>query len=228
MIKKILIVEDEPQIKKLLEKPFLVLGYDVESASTASIATSLLGQYHPDVVILDLGLPDQDGQDWLKAVRVSNDVPIIVVSARNDTEEVVKALENGANDYVKKPFDMPELIARVRRQLIAVIKKDLEIANVYSFDNLIVDLNDHKVILDNQEIHLSKKEFSILSYLVKHSGKLVMQNTLLHEVWGDCYGDGAQYLRVYIGQLRKKLSACKKQPLIITENAIGYRFIPAD
>ncbi|QEO59970.1 response regulator transcription factor [Francisella marina] len=228
MIKKILIVEDEPQIKKLLEKTFLVLGYDVESASTASIATSLLGQYHPDVVILDLGLPDQDGQDWLKAVRVSNDVPIIVVSARNDTEEVVKALENGANDYVKKPFDMPELIARVRRQLIAVIKKDLEIANVYSFDNLIVDLNDHKVILDNQEIHLSKKEFSILSYLVKHSGKLVMQNTLLHEVWGDCYGDGAQYLRVYIGQLRKKLSACKKQPLIITENAIGYRFIPAD
>ncbi len=123
---------------------------------------------------------------------------------------------------------MPELIARVRRQLIAVIKKDLEIANVYSFDNLIVDLNDHKVILDNQEIHLSKKEFSILSYLVKHSGKLVMQNTLLHEVWGDCYGDGAQYLRVYIGQLRKKLSACKKQPLIVTENAIGYRFIPAD
>ncbi|MEY8766121.1 MULTISPECIES: response regulator transcription factor [Francisella] len=228
MIKKILIVEDEPQIKKLLEKTFLVLGYDVESASTASIATSLLGQYHPDVVILDLGLPDQDGQDWLKAVRVSSDVPIIVVSARNDTEEVVKALENGANDYVKKPFDMPELIARVRRQLIAVIKKDLEIANVYSFDNLIVDLNDHKVILDNQEIHLSKKEFSILSYLVKHSGKLVMQNTLLHEVWGDCYGDGAQYLRVYIGQLRKKLSACKKQPLIITENAIGYRFIPAD
>ncbi|AJI55094.1 hypothetical protein LA02_366 [Francisella philomiragia] len=228
MIKKILIVEDEPQIKKLLEKTFLVLGYDVESAPTASIATSLLGQYHPDVVILDLGLPDQDGQDWLKVVRISSDVPIIVVSARNDTEEVVKALENGANDYVKKPFDMPELIARVRRQLIAVIKKDLEIANVYSFDNLIVDLNDHKVILDNQEIHLSKKEFSILSYLVKHSGKLVMQNTLLHEVWGDCYGDGAQYLRVYIGQLRKKLSACKKQPLIVTENAIGYRFIPAD
>lgn len=159
MIKKILIVEDEPQIKKLLEKTFLVLGYDVESAPTASIATSLLGQYHPDVVILDLGLPDQDGQDWLKVVRISSDVPIIVVSARNDTEEVVKALENGANDYVKKPFDMPELIARVRRQLIAVIKKDLEIANVYSFDNLIVDLNDHKVILDNQEIHLSKKNF---------------------------------------------------------------------
>lgn len=206
----------------------MVLGYDVESAPTASIATSLLGQYHPDVVILDLGLPDQDGQDWLKVVRISSDVPIIVVSARNDTEEVVKALENGANDYVKKPFDMPELIARVRRQLIAVIKKDLEIANVYSFDNLIVDLNDHKVILDNQEIHLSKKEFSILSYLVKYSGKLIMQNTLLHEVWGDCYGDGAQYLRVYIGQLRKKLSACKKQPLIVTENAIGYRFIPAD
>lgn len=228
MIKKILIVEDEPQIKRLLEKTFLVLGYDVEIVATAGNATKLLGEYHPDVVILDLGLPDQDGQEWLKSTRRHNEIPIIVVSARNDTEEVVKALENGANDYIKKPFDMLELIARVKRQLNPLLKKQTEADNIYTFANLKIDLNDHKVSLNNQDIHLSKKEFLILSCLVSHAGKLVMQNTILKEVWGECYGDGAQYLRVYIGQLRKKLSACKKQPLIITENAIGYRFAVSD
>ncbi|AJI72648.1 hypothetical protein FTDG_01272 [Francisella tularensis subsp. novicida GA99-3548] len=228
MIRKILIVEDEPQIKKLLEKTFLVLGYDVEIVATAGNATKLLGEYQPDVVILDLGLPDQDGQEWLKSARSHSEIPIIVVSARNDTDEVVKALDNGANDYIKKPFDMPELIARVKRQLNPLLKKQTEADNIYTFANLKIDLNDHKVSLDNKDIHLSKKEFLILACLVTNAGKLVMQNTLLKEVWGECYGDGAQYLRVYIGQLRKKLSACTKQPLITTENAIGYRFAIAD
>lgn len=126
MIRKILIVEDEPQIKKLLEKTFLVLGYDVEIVATAGNATKLLGEYQPDVVILDLGLPDQDGQEWLKSARSHSEIPIIVVSARNDTEEVVKALDNGANDYIKKPFDMPELIARVKRQLNPLLKNKLK------------------------------------------------------------------------------------------------------
>ncbi|API87628.1 response regulator transcription factor [Francisella uliginis] len=227
MVQKILLVEDEPQIRKLLEKTFLVLGYDIESATTAGEASKLLNSYIPNVIILDLGLPDQDGQEWLRSMRVHNSTPVIVVSARNDTEEVVKALESGANDYVKKPFDMPELIARVRRQLISLDSSQKK-SNLFKFANLTVDLEDHKVMLDEQEIHLSKKEFMILSHLVNHAGKLVMQNTILNEVWGNCYGDGAQYLRVYIGQLRKKLSACKKQPLITTENAVGYRFIEAD
>lgn len=226
MISKILIVEDEPQIKKLLEKTFLVLGYDVESAATASQATKLLASYNPDAVILDLGLPDQDGQDWLVAMRRENLTPVIVVSARNDTQDVVQALESGANDYVKKPFDMPELIARVKRQIVT--ETNTKESSVYNFANMQVDLADHRVTIDNQEIHLSKKEFMILSYLVKHSGKLVMQNTILDEVWGDYCGDGPQYLRVYIGQLRKKLADCKKQPLITTENAVGYRFVAAD
>ncbi|MED7820254.1 MULTISPECIES: response regulator transcription factor [unclassified Francisella] len=227
MIQKILLVEDEPQIRKLLEKTFLVLGYDIESATTAAEASKLLSSYAPDVIVLDLGLPDQDGQEWLRAMRIHNSTPVIVVSARSDTEEVVKALEGGANDYVKKPFDMPELIARVRRQLIN-LEGSQKKSNLFKFANLTVDLDDHKVTLNGHEIHLSKKEFMILSHLVSHSGKLVMQNVILNDVWGNCYGDGAQYLRVYIGQLRKKLSECKKQPLITTENAIGYRFIEAD
>lgn len=228
MINKILLIEDEPQIRRLLEKTFLVLGYDVESVAKAADATKILNDYTPDLIILDLGLPDQDGQDWLKMTRSHTNLPIIVVSARSDTEEVVKALESGANDYIKKPFDMPELIARVKRQLKDSSKQENDSAKIFKFANLEVDLNDHKVILDNQEVHLSKKEFLILSHLVKHSGKIVMQSTLLQEVWGDCYGDGPQYLRVYIGQLRKKLSNCTKQPLITTENAVGYRFVPAD
>lgn len=203
MVQKILLVEDEPQIRKLLEKTFLVLGYDIESATTAGEASKLLNSYIPDVIVLDLGLPDLDGQEWLRSMREYNKTPVIVVSARNDTEEVVKALESGANDYVKKPFDMPELIARVRRQLIT-LEGSQKKSNLFKFANLTVDLDDHKVILDEQEIHLSKKEFMILSHLVSRAGKLVMQNTILNEVWGNCYGDGVQYLRVYIGQLRKK------------------------
>ena len=125
MVKKILIVEDELQIKRLLEKTFLVLGYDVESTSTAKIASELLISYAPDVIILDLGLPDQDGQQWLKNMRDKNEIPVIVVSARNNTSEVVEAMENGANDYVKKPFDMPELVARVKRQFATVAKLEV-------------------------------------------------------------------------------------------------------
>ncbi|AUP76041.1 hypothetical protein CYL81_09315 [Francisella tularensis] len=135
------------------------MGYDVEIVATAGNATKLLGEYQPDVVILDLGLPDQDGQEWLKSARSHSEIPIIVVSARNDTEEVVKALDNGANDYIKKPFDMPELIARVKRQLNPLLKKQTEADNIYTFANLKIDLNDHKVGLDNKNIHLSKKSF---------------------------------------------------------------------
>jgi two-component system KDP operon response regulator KdpE len=229
MIKKILIIEDEPHIKKLLEKTFLVLGYDVESTSLAKKASELLISYTPDVVILDLGLPDQDGQLWLKEMRSKSEVPVVVVSARNETREVVEAIENGANDYVKKPFDMPELVARVKRQVaVSSTMKDDCVDKSYKFLNLTVNVSDHKVLLDDKEVHLSKKEFMILSHLVIHSGKLIMQIDLLTKIWGDHYGDGPQYLRVYIGQLRKKLAGCIKQPLITTENAVGYRFIAAD
>ena len=229
MIKKILIIEDEPHIKKLLEKTFLVLGYDVESTSAAKKASEFLISYTPDVVILDLGLPDQDGQLWLKEMRSNSDVPVVVVSARNETSEVVEAIENGANDYVKKPFDMPELVARVKRQITTISSmKDDCCEEVYKFSNLTINVSDHKVLLDDKEVHLSKKEFMILSHLVIHSGKLIMQVDLLAKIWGEHYGDGPQYLRVYIGQLRKKLAGCIKQPLITTENAVGYRFITAD
>jgi two-component system KDP operon response regulator KdpE len=156
-------------------------------------------------------------------------VPIIVLSARSDTSDIVKALGSGANDYVKKPFDMPELVARVKSAIAQHTHKssDPEV-NIYSFGNLVVDITDHKTLINDESIHLSKKEFLILKMLVENSGKLVMQNDILQYVWGNCYGDGPQYLRVYIGQLRKKLSACSINPLISTEKGVGYRIAASD
>jgi two-component system KDP operon response regulator KdpE len=229
-MKKILIVEDDLQIRRFLEKTFLVLGYDVDCVGSIVTAKEYLAQNTVDVVILDLGLPDDDGQNLIPIIRQNHKTPIIVLSARSDTAEVVKALDAGANDYVKKPFDMPELVARIKSVIInSTLHDDSENAyNQYSFDNLLVDVSDRQVLIDGEQIHLSKKEFLILQKLVINSGKLVLQDDILKDVWGEYYGDGAQYLRVYIGQLRKKLSSCSKQPLITTENAIGYRFINAD
>ncbi|AXA34342.1 response regulator transcription factor [Francisella adeliensis] len=229
-MKKILIVEDDLQIRRFLEKTFLVLGYDVDCVDSTITAKEYLTQSTVDVIILDLGLPDDDGQNLIPIIRQNYKIPIIVLSARSDTTEVVKALDAGANDYVKKPFDMPELVARVKSVITNSILQNASQnqLNQYSFDNLMVDVSDRKVLIDGEQIHLSKKEFLILQKLVINSGKLVLQDDVLRDVWGEYYGDGAQYLRVYIGQLRKKLSDCNKQPLITTENAIGYRFIGAD
>ncbi len=227
--KKILLIEDEPQIRKFLKKTLLVLGFNVIEASNAHHATILLEQCHPNLIILDLGLPDQNGQVWLQNLRKKYNTPIIVVSARNETEEVVLALTNGANDYVKKPFDMPELVARIKRLLLLTTTtddKEFQAEKSYLFGNMKISIENHEVKIDDQCIHLSKKEFLLLAELSKHAGKLVTQSHLLREIWGEYFGNEVQYLRVYIGQLRKKLAACSIQPLIITESGVGYRFIP--
>ncbi len=229
MNKKILLIEDEAQIRKFLKKTLLVLGYDVYDALSAEHATEVLNQQHPDLILLDLGLPGQDGQTWLVQFRKKHtQTPVIIISARGSSDEVVRALENGANDYVKKPFDMPELVARIKRsfELIKMIRKESEIDEklAYCFDNMQVNLADHRVVIDGKEIHLSKKEFLLLSVFCQHAGKLLTQNQILQQIWGEYFSDEVQYLRVYVGQLRKKLAACSQQPLITTESGIGYRF----
>ncbi len=229
MNNKILLIDDEPQIRKFVKKTLLVLGFDVEEAVDAKHATQMFERYKPDLVILDLGLPDQDGQNWLQNLRKNYQTLLIVVSARSDTDEVVKALESGANDYVKKPFDMPELVARIKRLLAHVGGEELiNQHTVYQFANMTVDIANHEVRIDNEMIHLSKKEFLLLSQLVQHAGKLVTQRHLLKLIWGEYFSDEVQYLRVYIGQLRKKLAACTKAPLITTESGVGYRFVEVD
>ena len=223
-MKKILIVEDDLQIRNFLQKTLLVLGYDADCVVNAKECLLFVKNQPVDVVILDLGLPDDDGQNVITSIRSFSSVPIIVLSARSDTSDIVKALDSGANDYVKKPFDMPELIARIKSAISQHTPKTLTPkVDIYSFGNLTVDIADHKILINGEDIHLSKKEFLILKMLVMNSGKLVMQNDILQEVWGNCYGDGPQYLRVYIGQLRKKLGECNINPLISTENGVGYR-----
>ena len=227
-MKKILIVEDDLQIRSFLHKTFLVLGYDTDCVVNAKDCLLFVKNQSVDVVILDLGLPDDDGQNVIANIRNFSSVPIIVLSARSDTSDIVKALGSGANDYVKKPFDMPELVARIKSAISQHTPKTLEPkVDIYRFGNLTVDIADHKALINDESIHLSKKEFLILKMLVENSGKLVMQNDILQYVWGNSYGDGPQYLRVYIGQLRKKLGACSINPLISTENGVGYRITAA-
>ncbi|WP_119327680.1 response regulator transcription factor [Cysteiniphilum halobium] len=232
MNKKILLIDDEAQIRKFLKKTLLVLGYDVYDAVSAEHATDVLNQQHPDLILLDLGLPDQDGQNWLANLRVKHmHVPVIVVSARSDSDEVVKALENGANDYVRKPFDMPELVARIKRNLDLIDSFKTEGKKseaVYQFENMRVNIADHRVMINDEVIHLSKKEFLLLSVFCQNAGKLLTQNQILQQIWGEYFADEVQYLRIYVGQLRKKLAACTKQPLITTESGVGYRFTKAD
>jgi two-component system KDP operon response regulator KdpE len=227
MHKKILIVDDEPQIRKFLKKTLLVLGYDVKEAIDTSHADGLLKKYQPDLIILDLGLPGIDGQEWLQILRKKSNVPVLVLSARSETDEIVKALENGANDYVKKPFDMPELMARIKKSIATpMLAKPIDQPEkLYLFGNMIVSLAQRQVKINDELISLSKKEFSLLSIFIMNAGKLITQTQILKEVWGDHYDDEVQYLRVYIGQLRKKLDSCSKQPLITTESGVGYRFI---
>ena len=229
-MQKILLIEDEPHIRKFLKKTLLVLGFDVIEAIEAKHASKLLLSYKPDLILLDLGLPDKDGCEWLKEVRSKYDIPIIIVSARTETDQVVKALAMGAYDYVKKPFDMPELVARIERVLRLSDKVDINQAmdQKIQFGNMLIDLKNYNITIDNIKIHLSKKEFLVLSFLIKHAGKLVSQDMILKEVWGEYCIDSVQYLRVYIGQIRKKLVLCNKQPLIETESGFGYRFVEPD
>ncbi|MDC0534232.1 response regulator transcription factor [Francisellaceae bacterium] len=228
MHKKILIVDDEPQIRKFLKKALLVLGYDAEDGVNGEHALQVLKEHQPDLILLDLGLPDIDGQDLLVLIREKYNTPIIVISARSESHEIVKALENGANDYVKKPFDMPELLARIKKCLLASSNLGCTIDSenkTYNFGNMTVAIHNREVKIDNNPVKLSKKEFVLLSLFVRHAGKLITQTQIFKEVWGEYYNDDPQYLRVYIRQLRVKLEECSIQPLIVTESGVGYRFV---
>ena len=225
-MKKILLIDDEPQIRRYINKTLLVVGFDVYLAPNGKEGLRLCNEDHPDLILLDLGLPDIDGQDLLVMFKKNYpELPIIVLSARDQTDEIVQAINSGANDYIKKPFDTPELIARINRH-ISLSKSTESIQNEarFSIANLSMSIEKHEVKIDDEVIHLSKKEFQILHYMFQQKGKIITQNQLLKEVWGNTFSDEVQYLRVYIGQLRKKLKNCSIQPLITTESGVGYYF----
>lgn len=219
----ILVIDDEVQIRRLLEITLTANGYNVAEAANAKDAVVAAATHTPALIILDLGLPDLDGQVVLKQLREWYQKPIIVLSARSSEDEIVKALDSGANDYLTKPFRTGELLARIRSSIRFSLTN--EASPILNFGNLSVDLANHIVKKDGEPLKLTSTEFTMLALLSKNAGKVLTHQQLLKEVWGFSYINQTQYLRVFIGQLRKKIEDNPSQPTFIkTESGIGYRF----
>jgi two-component system KDP operon response regulator KdpE len=222
---RVLVVDDEPQIVRALRINLTARGYHVLTAHDGSAALRAAAEGKPDVVVLDLGLPDLDGSEVIAGLRGWSKVPIIVLSARTDSTDKVRALDAGADDYVTKPFGMDELLARLR----AAVRRSATAADgeeaVVSTDSFTVDLAAKKVRRDDVEVHLTPTEWGVLEVLVRNRGRLVAQKQLLQEVWGPAYATESHYLRVYLAQLRRKLERTPADPKhLLTEPGMGYRF----
>ena len=221
---KILVVDDEPQILRFLRPSLSAAGYEVETAASAEAALKAIATAVPDLVILDLGLPDRDGKDVIAEVRTWSKVPIIVLSARDREAEKVAALDLGADDYVNKPFGIGELTARIRTALRHRIETAGEVP-LYKAAGLEIDTLTRTVRREGELIRLTPKEYDLLQVLVRNSGRVVTHRQVLNAVWGPAHTSDTQYLRVFIGQLRQKIEADPANPqLIATEPGIGYRF----
>jgi two-component system KDP operon response regulator KdpE len=224
---RVLVVDDEPQIVRALVINLKARKYEVDAAHDGAGALELAAARHPDVVVLDLGLPDMDGVEVIKGLRGWTRVPIIVLSARHASDEKVEALDAGADDYVTKPFGMDELLARMRaavRRAEPVAGEDDSLVTTESFT---VDLAAKKVNRDGADVRLTPTEWHLLEVLVRNAGRLVSQTQLLQEVWGPAYRTETNYLRVYLAQLRRKLELDPSHPRhFITEAGMGYRFEP--
>ncbi len=221
----ILLIEDEPQMRRFLRVTLQSHGYRLIEAPSAQEGLMEGTTRNPDVVLLDLGLPDMDGIDLAKRFREWSDVPIIVISAREQEEDKVKALDAGADDYLTKPFGAGELLARIRVALRhSAMRHAGQKEAVFVADELRVDLASRQVYLTDKEIHLTPIEYRLLVVLVTNAGKVVTHTQLLKEVWGPAYADQQQYLHVYMAQLRRKLEAEPARPrFLINEPGVGYR-----
>ncbi|MEU9453156.1 response regulator [Streptomyces sp. NPDC048277] len=224
---RVLVVDDEPQIVRALVINLKARKYEVDAAPDGRTALELAASRHPDVVVLDLGLPDMDGVEVIRGLRGWTRVPILVLSARHSSDEKVEALDAGADDYVTKPFGMDELLARLR----ASVRRAEPVAGGGEDDVLVetegftVDLAAKKVNRAGKDVRLTPTEWHLLEVLVRNTGRLVSQKQLLQEVWGPSYGTETNYLRVYMAQLRRKLEADPSHPKhFITEPGMGYRF----
>ncbi|MEU2879220.1 MULTISPECIES: response regulator [unclassified Streptomyces] len=224
---RVLVVDDEPQIVRALVINLKARKYEVDAAGDGRTALDLAASRHPDVIVLDLGLPDMDGVEVIRGLRGWTRVPILVLSARHSSDEKVEALDAGADDYVTKPFGMDELLARLRaavRRAEPVGAGDDEVTTVET-EQFTVDLAAKKVNRGGKDVRLTPTEWHLLEVLVRNTGRLVSQKQLLQEVWGPSYGTETNYLRVYMAQLRRKLEADPSHPKhFVTEPGMGYRF----
>ncbi|WP_081238266.1 response regulator [Streptomyces viridosporus] len=222
---RVLVVDDEPALVRALVINLKARSYEVDAAHDGACALELAAARHPDVVVLDLGLPDMDGVEVIKGLRGWSRVPILVLSARHASAEKVQALDAGADDYVTKPFGMDELLARLRAAVRRAEPVGDEGDVVVETGTFTVDLAAKKVNRDGKDVRLTPTEWHLLEVLVRGGGRLVAQKQLLREVWGPSYGTETNYLRVYMAQLRRKLEADPSRPKhFITEPGRGYRF----
>jgi two-component system KDP operon response regulator KdpE len=221
---RILVVDDEPQIRRSLQVNFERSGYAVETVESGEGALSSFRNRRPDVVILDLIMPGMGGVEVVRRIRESSTVPIIVLSAMGEEARKVEALELGADDYMTKPFGMDELLARIHSLLRRAAGAHGS-QPVFMTGDLCVNFDRREVTLDRKPIKLTPTEYDLLKYMIEHAGKVLTHRMLLQEVWGQAYVDQAQYLRVFIGQLRKKLEKDPTRPrFILTDPGVGYRF----
>ncbi|WP_344243406.1 response regulator [Actinocorallia libanotica] len=222
---RILVVDDEPQIIRTLRINLKARGYEVDTAPDGRTALDLAARHGPDLVVLDLGLPDLDGVEVIHGLRGWTRVPIIVLSARHSAVEKVAALDAGADDYVTKPFGMDEFLARMRAALRRAAPAEEQA--VVATPDFTVDLAAKRVTRNGADVRLTPTEWHVLEILVRNPGRLVGQQQLLHEVWGPAYAAETHYLRVYLAQLRRKLEPDPSRPrYLITEPGMGYRFAP--
>ncbi|MFH1177462.1 MAG: response regulator [Acidobacteriota bacterium] len=222
----VLVADDELGIRRFLRVTLLARGYRVAEAATAGETIEKVATLRPDVVILDLGLPDRDGLEVTRELREWSGVPIVVLSARDKQEDKVRALDLGADDYLTKPFGTEELLARLRVAIRHAQMRPAEQPAVYRTGGLTVDLARRQVTIEEREIHLTPIEFKLLATLVLNAGKVVTHRHLLRQVWGPEYGDENHYVRVFMAQLRRKIEAEPARPRYIrTEPGVGYRLI---
>ncbi|WP_421706006.1 response regulator [Alloalcanivorax xenomutans] len=220
----ILIIDDEVQIRRFLRISLQTEGYQVNEAATGGDGLALAETSQPALIVLDLGLPDIDGQDVLGGIRAFSNVPVIILSVRDDEGEKVRALDLGANDYVTKPFGVQEFLARVRRHLGHVNDTGV-IRNEYDDGHLRFDLARHQVELAGEPIKLTPKEFNVLGILIRNADRVITQQQLLRQVWGESHQHDSHYLRILIGRLRHKLGDDPVAPTYLhTEPGVGYRF----
>ena len=221
----VLVVDDEPAILRAVSAALASRGYRPITAETGQAAVDFTTAQSPAVIILDLGLPDMDGIDVCRRIRQWSDTPIIVLTAEGADDRKVAALDEGADDYVTKPFSMPELLARVRVALRHRGRTGERDESRFEVGDLVVDVADHSVRLRDEPVDLTPKEFDFLALLARYSGRVLTHRTLLQEVWGPGYGTETQYLRVYASQLRKKLGDDPARPRLVTEPGVGYRLV---
>lgn len=220
----ILVIDDEPQIRKLLQITLHSNDYNVSEAATAKEGKIFAANHPPDLILLDIGLPDENGHQTLKQLREWFTNPIIILSVQSSEEDIVKALDKGANDYLIKPFRTGELLARIRSALRTKVNGDSE--PIIDCDDLIIDLSARTVRKNHELIKLTSTEYKLLVLMARNEGKVLTHHYLLRQVWGPAYEKESQYLRVFVAQLRKKIEDNPNQPKhIITESGVGYRFV---